>query len=110
MSTLECDGAAADAVLQAARAALGNRPGQWCDASIRNRPLMPLLVALLEATARTASAVADNAFEDCVPLPRQLAHDLARDARRIADDITNAADAPDAAGWSLPSMTGKELV
>lgn len=107
---LECEGAASDAVLQAARVALDNRSGQWCDVGVRNHPVMPLLVALLEATAVTASAVADNAFEDCVPLPRQLAHDLARDARRIADDLLNAADAPDRANWSLPSMTGKELI
>lgn len=107
---LECETAAADAVLQAARAALGNNPGQWCDAGIRNRPMLPLLVALLEAAVVTASAVADNAFEDCTPLPQQLAQDLARDARRIADDLLNAADAPDRANWSLPSMTGKELI
>lgn len=107
---LECETAASDAVLQAARAALNNRPGQWRDAGVRNHPVLPLLVALLEATAVTAGAVADNAFEDCVPLPRQLAQDLARQARRIADDLQNAADTPDRANWSLPSMTGKELI
>lgn len=107
---LECETAASDAVLQAARAALGNRPGQWRDAGVRNHPVLPLLVALLDAAAVTASAVADNAFEDCVPLQQQLAQDLARQARRIADDLLNAADAPDRANWSLPSMTGKELI
>lgn len=107
---LECDGAASDAVLQAARAALSSTPGQWTDAGVRNRPMMPLLVALLEATAKVAAAVADNAFEDCVPMPRDLANDLNRDAQRIAGDILNAAGAPSCQGWSLPSMSGKELV
>jgi len=110
---LQCELALSDAILQAARAALPMHPGQWISlpaGARNNESLLALLLALLDAAQVTASAVADNAFDDCRPLPRDFAAGLAAQARRIADDLTNAADAPDAAGWSLPSMSGKELV
>ena len=74
-----------------------------------NQPLLPLLVGLLDAAQVTAAAAADNAWDDCAPLDLQLATGLAKQCRAIAADIENAAAAT-SAGWSLPSMTGKELV
>jgi hypothetical protein len=110
---LECDGALSDLILQAARQALPKHADsliQLPDVGARNQPLMPLLVGLLDAAQATARAVGDNAWDDCSPLDRQLAADLAKQCRAIAADLENATQCPDARGWSLPSMTGKELV
>ncbi len=115
--TMQCDGALSDRVLQAARAAVPAdaarhfpNAARLSSAGPRNEPLLPLLIALLDATKVVAAAVADNAWDDCRPIDRQLTTDLARQAQAIAADITNASDCPDASGWSLPSMSGKELV
>lgn len=117
MPLLQHPSAVSDAVLAAARAAMPRNPGEWLPAGHqRNQPVVALLVALLDATQATANAVGDNAFDDCRPLPRDLAEELARQARAIADNILNAADAPNQElwsvppGWSLPSMTGRDLV
>jgi hypothetical protein len=110
---MQCDAALSDRVLQAARAAVPADAGQAFRNAAngpRNEPLLPLLIALLDATKVVASACADNAWDDCRPIDRQLTTDLARQAKAIAADITNASDCPDASGWSLPSMSGKELV
>lgn len=114
---MECDAALSDRVLQAARAAVPADAARYfaddmrlSSAGPRNEPLLPLLIALLDATKVVASACADNAWDDCRPIDRQLTTDLARQAQAIAADITNASDCPDASGWSLPSMSGKELV
>lgn len=107
---LQCDAALSDLVLQAARGAMPQNPGDWhLDAGVKNDPQMALLLALLDATAAVASAVADNAWDDCRPIPSDLAADLARQARGVATDIENATQCPDATRWG-PSMTGKELV
>lgn len=110
---LECEGGLSDLVLQAARAAIPADPSRLITvpaAGVKNDPLLPLLIALVDATKTVAAAVADNAWDDCRPIDSDLATDLARQARAIAADITNATDCPDATGWSLPSMSGKELV
>jgi hypothetical protein len=78
--------------------------------SVRNQPLLPLLKGLLDGGLVTARAIADNAWDESRPLDRDLMHDLANQARAIASAIESASDCPDARGWSLPSMTGKELV
>lgn len=115
-TTLECDTAIGDAVLQAARAALpadaASRFQLPDDAQLatKQQPLIPLLIALIEATQRTASAIGDNAWDDSLPLPKLLASELARQCRAIADDLDNATQCPDRRVWSLPSMSGKELV
>lgn len=116
-TTLECDAAASDAVLQAARAAMPAdpaamflRPDAITQLAIKQQPLIPLLMALLDAARATASAIADNAWDDSLPLSQSLADELAQQCRAIADDLINATQCPDASSWSLPSMTGKELV
>jgi hypothetical protein len=110
---LECSGAISDLILQAARQAIPAHVDQLMplpDSGRRNQPLMPLLVGLIDAAQVIAKAVADNAWDDCLPIERKLAADLAKQARAIAADLENATQCPDARGWSLPSMTGKELV
>jgi len=116
MPSQSCEGALSDAVLQAARAALADFPGNpyaedpWQHCGPRNQPLLVLLDALVDASTAVAAAIADNCWDDCLPIPADGAKGMAAALHRIADTITAAAAAPDAAGWSLPSMTGKELV
>jgi hypothetical protein len=110
---LECDGALSDLILQAARQAIPGHVDRLItlpDVGRRNKPLLPLLVGLLDAAQQVACAIADNAWDESLPLDRDLMHDLAKQARAIASAIESASDCPDARGWSLPSMTGKELV
>lgn len=116
---LQCDGALSDAVLQAARAVMPGNPGSlpgpdWrqlgTSCGPKNAPLVLLIEALIDATAAVASAMADNAWDDSCPLPRDHAEGLANACYRIGAEITNATQCPDGRTWSLPSMTGKELV
>ncbi len=79
MSNLECPGALSDLILQAARQALPADPQQLIqlpDCGEHNRPLLPLLVGLIDAAKATAAAVADNAWDAGQPLPHDLAVDL----------------------------------
>jgi hypothetical protein len=69
-----------------------------------------LLDQLIGAIEPVAAAIADNAWDDALPVPAASAKGLAEALYRIAGTITTAAAAPDATGWSLPSCTGKELV
>ena len=111
-TTLECDGALSDLILQAARAAIPAHVDSLLtvpDVGPRNQPLLPLLLGLLDAAQVTASAVADNAWDSSRPLDRKLVADLAKQCCRIALALESATD-PAIEGWSLPSMTGKELV
>lgn len=115
--TIECEAAMSDAVLQAARAAMPADPAIWfADQQWINRlpekqrPLVPLLVALLDSVEAVAKAVADNAWDDSCPLDRRIAETLANHCYRLGADLTNASQAPDASAWSFPSMSGKELV
>ena len=111
-SALECDGALSDLILQAARAAVPadhQRLVSLPDVGPLNQSLLPLLVGLLDAAAVTAAAINDNAWDSGRPLDRQLSIDLAKQCRGIAGSLESAAST-DTHGWSLPSMTGKELV
>jgi hypothetical protein len=117
MSTtpLDVESALASRVLHAARAAVeGSQPyadrNVWSHVGPKNQPLMPLLEALIDAATAVAKAIGDNAWDDCLPLKRDLAEGLASACYRLGADIQNAAQCPDASSWSLPSMTGKELV
>ena len=108
------DSALADAVLEAAREAIDHHhtatARMWPTAGVKNRPLLILLEQLTAACEPIADAIADNAWDDQRPIPADGAKHLAQALHRIADTITAAAAAPDCSGWSLPSMTGKELV
>ncbi len=110
---IECETVLSDRILQAARAAIpadAQRLAKLPATSVRNQPLLPLLVGLIDAAQATAKAVGDNAWDDCHPLNRELAAELARQCRAIAADLENATECPDASAFSLPSMSGKEWV
>lgn len=117
ISAIECEAAMSDAVLQAARAAMPADPAIWfADQQWikrlpeKQQPLVPLLMALLDSAEAVAKAIADNAWDDSKPIDRGLAESLANQCYRLGADITNATQCPDATSWSLPSMSGKELV
>jgi hypothetical protein len=96
-SPLECDGALSDLILQAARQAIPSNVEQMItlpDCSVRNQPLMPLLIGLIDATQATAEAVSDNAWDESRPMDRGLMTDLARQARLIASVLESACQLP----------------
>jgi hypothetical protein len=118
---IQCEAAMSDDVLQASRAAITKHlgyadrrwaPERWIsNLPEKQQPLVPLLIALLDATQSVANAINDNAHDDGQPLQRGFSHDLAHQAEQVAAVIRNAADAADlTGGWGLPSMSGKELV
>jgi hypothetical protein len=96
---IECDGALSDLILQAARQAIPGYVSQLItlpDSGRLNQPILPLLVGLIDATQQVAHAVADNAWDESIPLDRQLMADLARQCRAIATAIESASACPDA--------------
>lgn len=114
---IQCDGAMSDAVLQAARAAIPTTFSEWSierrwidQLPEKQRPLVPLLMALLDSAQAVAKAIGDNAWDDNQPLSKELTKGLSNQASRIGSDIINSSDCPDASNWSLPSMSGKEFV
>ena len=93
---LSCDGALSDLILQAARQALPANPQQLIrlpDCGERNRPLMPLLVGLIDAAKVTASAINDNAWDSGPALPTGLADSLLAELEIVRQLITSACDA-----------------
>jgi len=99
-ATITAEGALSDDVLQAARAVVeryaatfpvytGTSP--WAGCGIKNPPLLTLLDQLIGAMEPVAAAIADNATDDCLPVPLAGAKRLAEDLHRIADLITAAA-------------------
>lgn len=77
--TLECEGALSDLILQAARAAIPAVAHKLIilpDCGEHNKPLLPLLVGLLDAAKVVANAVNDNAWDNLQPLDRNLATEL----------------------------------
>jgi hypothetical protein len=99
--SLECEAALSDLVLQAARSAVPKDAGRWfadtrsfSSSGPRNEPLLPLLIALLDATKTVAAAVTDNAWDDHRPVDRALVLGLIALNQSIADDLLNASSAP----------------
>jgi hypothetical protein len=95
---IECDGALSDLILQAARQAIPSDASQLItlpDSGRRNQPILPLLVGLIDATQQVAYAVADNAWDESIPLDRELTDYLAWQSRYIATVIETASACPD---------------
>ena len=117
-ATIEAEGALADDVLQAARQVVERYSAQfpvynrdpWQGCGVKNPPLLTLLDQLIGAAEPVAAAIADNSWDDCLPVPADKAKGMADALHRLAETITAAAAAPDRTDWSLPSMSGKELV
>lgn len=114
---IACEAAMSDDVLQAARNAMPADPARWfADPTTitrlpkKQQPLLPLLIALLDSAEAVAKAIDDNAWDDGAPVDRAMAEGLANQAYRLGAVVTNASSAHDASSWSLPSMSGKELV
>jgi len=96
---IECDGALSDLILQAARQAIPGYVDRLItlpDSGRLNQPILPLLVGLIDATQQVAQAVADNAWDESIPLDRELMSDLSRQSRAIATAIETASACPDA--------------
>jgi len=120
-ATITAEGALSDDVLQAARAVVEQHAKQfevypcgnpWAGCGVKNPPLLTLLDQLIGAMEPVADAIADNCWDDCLPIPAAGAKGLAQALNRMADLLTASAAVGDSgvAGWSLPSCTGKELV
>jgi hypothetical protein len=93
---LECDGALSDLILQAARQALPAHADSLLtlpDVGARNRPLMPLLVGLIDAAKVTASAINDNAWDSGQAVPKELAADLLADLRECKKFVGQSTEA-----------------
>ena len=93
---LECPGALSDLILQSARQALPANPQQLIqlpDCGEHNRPLMPLLVGLIDAAKVTATAVADNAWGAGPALPKGMADALLDELEIVCRHIRSAQDA-----------------
>lgn len=115
-AAIEPESALASEILEIARAITDRYLGSywsaqrcWNDCGRRNQPLLLLLDAMTDASTATARAIEDNCWDEQHPIPADKARQLAEALHRIADTITRAA-APADNNWSLPSMTGKELV
>jgi hypothetical protein len=95
-TTLECDGALSDLILQAARQAIPAGVDSLLalpDVGARNQPLMPLLVGLIDAAKVTANAIADNAWDAGQPVPKDVADQLAADLRECMRFVWQSTEA-----------------
>ena len=100
--TIEAKGALADDVLQAARQVVERYSAQfpvysrdpWQGCGVKNPPLLTLLDQLIGAAEPVAAAIADNCWDDCLPVPAVMAKGMAEALHRLADTITAAAAAP----------------
>jgi hypothetical protein len=93
---LSCPGALSDLILQAARQALPANPQQLIrlpDCGERNRPLMPLLVGLIDAAKVTASAINDNAWDAGPALPKDMTDALLTELEIVRQLIQSAEEA-----------------
>ncbi|MEB3169074.1 MAG: hypothetical protein VKK97_10135 [Synechococcaceae cyanobacterium] len=117
INEITCDGAISDQILAAARDSMPADPARWfADRKAiealpeKQRPLLPLLMALLDSAEAVAKAIDDNAWDEGRPVDKSLCEEIAGQAQSIGAAIINACHAHDTSNWSLPSMTGKELV
>jgi hypothetical protein len=93
---LSCDGALSDLILQAARQALPAHVDSLIelpDCGERNRPLMHLLVGLIDAVKVTANAIADNAWDSGQAVPKELAADLLAGLRECMRHLRESTEA-----------------
>jgi hypothetical protein len=96
LTPLKCNAALSDLILQAARAAIPAHVDSLMtliDCGERNRPLMPLLVGLIDAAKVTAGAVNDNAWDSGPALPTYMAEALLIELEIIRELIISAGDA-----------------
>jgi hypothetical protein len=95
LSSLECETALSDLILQAARQAVPKHVDHLIrlpDCGARNQPLMPLLVGLIDAARVTAIAVADNAWDSGHAVPADLINSLKTDVEAVLRHLQAATD------------------
>jgi hypothetical protein len=95
---MHCQEYISSAILEAARGAVPADAEQLMllpDCGPRNKPLMPLLIGLVEALRVTAEAVADNAWDESIPLDHKLMAYLGEQLGAIATALESASDCPD---------------
>jgi hypothetical protein len=95
LSSLECETALSDLILQAARQAVPKHVDHLIrlpDCGARNQPLMPLLVGLIDAARVTAIAVADNAWDSGQAIPADLINRLKTDVQAVLRHLQAATD------------------
>jgi hypothetical protein len=76
---MNCQDVISELILNAARAAVPADAEQLMllpECGPRNKPLMPLLIGLVEALKVTAAAVADNAMDENCPIESLLVFEL----------------------------------
>jgi hypothetical protein len=96
LTPLECDAALSDLILQAARAAIHAHVDSLLtlpDCGERNRPLMPLLVGLIDAAKTTAGAINDNAWDSGQAVPKDTAAGLLADLRECIQFVKTSTEA-----------------
>jgi len=89
--------ALSDLILQAARQAITSDVEQLItlpDCGPRNKPLMPLLIGLVEALKVTAEAVADNAMDEGYPVDAGVVEKLYKQCIFASFAIARATTAP----------------
>lgn len=99
---ITCDPTLSDLVLNAARAAIPADAAEQfgvSHASLKNDPNLLLLLALLDGSRAVASAVADNAWDDCHPVPVDIVKALQEIATRIGSELDTASKSPDRSCW-----------
>lgn len=95
---------AAEAVLEAARQAITQEAvDQFSGFSDKQRPLIPLLLSLLDSTQAVASAIADNAWDDHEPINRDFVRGCKQQTNWIASELGNATECPNRANWEIAS-------
>ena len=100
---IACEGALSDQILQSARQLVERSiasdhayaPGEgWGNCGVKNPPLLTLIDHMIGACEPIAAAIADNAWDDNLPIPADGAKGLAERLHQMADTITAAASAP----------------
>lgn len=94
---MNCQDVISELILDAARAAVPADAEQLMllpDCGPRNKPLMPLLIGLVEALKVTAEAVADNAWDEGYPVDARLTNELRNSCTSAYMAIGAATEAP----------------
>lgn len=95
---------ASAAVLEAARNAITKETSnQFTGFSEKQRPLIPLLLALLDSTQVVAAAIADNSWDDHEPIDRDFVRGCRQQAHQIGCELSNATECPDHSSWDTAS-------
>ena len=94
---MNCQEVISELILNAARSAVPADAEQLMtlpDCGPRNKPLMPLLIGLVEALKITAEAVADNAWDEGCPVDARLTNELCNSCHSAYMAIGAATTAP----------------